>query len=81
MSESSKLTTITLTHGSLRIVGHILEEAGFELGTVGGGEATMERAGEISSSEEAELCRKMGEVLFSFSVEDLEDDSEDHDDE
>lgn len=87
MSESSKLTTITLSHGALSVVGHVLEEAGFTLGTVGGGEGTMERDGAISDAEAAELSAKMGEALFFFTIEDLEEgsgdawDTPDYDDE
>ena len=71
MLKERKLTTIELPHGVLSQVGHILEAAGFKLGTVGSGMGEMERDGEIGNKEAAELSRKMGEVLFGFEVQDI----------
>ena len=66
------LTTIDLPHATLRVVGAILEVAGFTLGTVGGGWAQMEREGKISNEESTELAKKMGAVVFDFDIQDVD---------
>lgn len=79
MAKERKLTTIDLPHGALRIVGPILDAAGFTLGTTGGGMAEMERDGAISEDEKKTLIAAMAEELFDFDVQTLEDDDESDD--
>ena len=71
-----KLTTIDLPHGVMRIVGPILQAAGFCVGTTGGGMCEMERDGEISEDEKRILTAAMSDELFDFEVEDLEEEEE-----
>lgn len=72
-----KLTTLDLPHGALKVVGGILQDAGFTLGTVGGGYGEVEREGEISDEEVATLTQKMAAELFEFCIQDLPEDDED----
>ena len=72
-----KLTTIDLPHKTMAVVSDILEGAGFTVGTVGGGYCEVEREGEISDEEAAKLTTKMAAAVFSFEVQDLEDNEED----
>lgn len=74
-----KLTTIDLPHKALEIVGPILVEAGFNLGTTGTGFGEMERDGEISDDEAKILVAAMAEELFDFCVQDIPEDDEDAD--
>ncbi len=67
-----KLTTIELPHGSLRVVGPLLQQAGFTLGTVGGGHGQMEREGTLTDDEQRELKTKMGELLFLFEIQEID---------
>ena len=76
MAQERKLTTIDLPHKALEVVGPILVEAGFTLGTVGGGYGQMEREGEISEDEKKILTAAMAEELFVFDSEELEDEDE-----
>ena len=73
------LTLIELPHKVLELVGPILQEAGFELGTVGSGWGQMERVGEISEEEKATLTQKMAEELFTFDVDEFVEEDEDED--
>jgi hypothetical protein len=79
MAQERKLTTIGLPHKVLEIVGPILVEAGFQLGTVGGGYGEMERDGEISEDEKKILTAAMAEELFCFEVQEIPEDDEDAD--
>jgi len=74
MAQERKLTTIDLPHKCLERVGGILEDAGFTLGTVGGGYAEMEREGEITETEKQRLIREMAACVFQFETSDIEDD-------
>ena len=67
------ITTINLPHNTLRLVGELLEQKGFELGTVGGGYAQMELEGTLTNEERTELTAKMAAIVFEFLEEDVDD--------
>ena len=76
MSES-----IWIAHKVLEDVGHILEEAGFELNGTGSGEGEMCREADLTEEEEAKLIKEMGEAYFCFNEDEDDEDDEDEDDE
>jgi len=72
-----KLTTINLPHKTLRLVGEVLEKAGFKLGTVGGGYAQMELVGVLTDEQRRELTAEIAEIAIEFFEEEVEDDEDD----
>ena len=69
-----KLTTIDLPHACVEVVGGILKEAGFTIGTVGSGMVQLEREGAISGAETNRLVKLMGEAMFEFDTDEFDDD-------
>jgi hypothetical protein len=73
--------SIWIAHSVLEDVGHILEEAGFELSGAGSGEGEMSREADLTGEEEARLIKEMGEAYFCFSnPEEDEEDEDEYDD-
>jgi len=72
--------SIWIAHKVLEDVGHILEEAGFELNGTGSGEGEMCREDDLTEEEEARLIKEMGEAYFCFNEDDDEDDEDDDED-
>ena len=67
---------IELPNKVVDLIGHILLEAGFEVGCFGTGMVQMERVGDISDEEKTTLTKKMAEELFVFENDDDEDDDD-----
>ena len=63
-----RITTISLPHAVSERVGQILLDAGFEIGSIGGGECDWTRCGKLLASEQKRLSLKMAEVVFDFEV-------------
>jgi hypothetical protein len=73
---SNQLTTIELPHKAIQTVGHILEKAGFEVGSVGSGYCQMERMGAITEKEATDLKVQMADELFEFDIDSIGEDDD-----
>ncbi len=71
--------SIWIAHKVLEDVGHILEEAGFELNGTGSGEGEMCREDDLTAEEEARLIKEMGEAYFCFNEDEDDDENDDED--
>ena len=67
---AGEYTSIDLPYAVEEEVGYILEEAGFEQGSIGSGVAQWTRDGVIGKEERVELVRKLAEEFFVFEAAD-----------
>jgi hypothetical protein len=79
LGEEKMSVSIWIAHKVLEDVGHILEEAGFELNGTGSGEGEMCREDDLTAEEEARLIKEMGEAYFCFNEDEDDDENDDED--
>ena len=72
-------TQISVPYSITHKVGQVLCDAGFVVGSSGGGTVEFERSGETSPEEQGKLVDLMADAVFRFDIYDETEDIEDND--